>query len=185
MELKDSGNRTSYDSGAMREIGGKGRCDLMPLGIIAEYLSDDILRYIDEYIYTGNVRKLYAALDDFSQYYKSNIYTMLLDSAIQYEEGAKKYKERNWEKGLPLHCYIDSAVRHYFKFKRGDKDEPHDRAFVWNILGAVWTNRNKPELIDLPFVSSDSVTVTQVDYRELSQEQKAMYTLAANGTIQK
>jgi hypothetical protein len=54
-------------------------------------------------------------------------------------------------KGIPLHCYIDSGVRHYLKFKRGDDDEPHGRAFVWNILGALWTQENKPELIDLPF----------------------------------
>jgi len=40
----------------------------------------------------------------------------------------------------------------YCKFKRGDDDdEPHSRAFVWNILGAIWTQQNKPELIDLPF----------------------------------
>jgi len=25
------------------------------------------------------------------------------------------------------------------------------RAFVWNILGAIWTHLNKPEMIDLPF----------------------------------
>ena len=25
-------------------------------------------------------------------------------------------------------------------------------AFVWNILGAIWTHINKPEMIDLPFI---------------------------------
>ena len=24
-------------------------------------------------------------------------------------------------------------------------------AFLWNLLGALWTQDNKPELIDLPF----------------------------------
>jgi len=50
---------------------------------------------------------------------------------------------------MPLHCYIDSAVRHFLKHLRGDTDEPHDRAFVWNLLCAVWTLKNKPELDDI------------------------------------
>lgn len=79
------------------------------------------------------------------------MYTAILEVAKQYEDGAKKYSERNWEKGIPLHCFIDSAVRHYLKYKCGDKDEPHDRAFVWNLLGAMWTHTHLPELIDLPF----------------------------------
>ena len=33
----------------------------------------------------------------------------------------------------------------------GSTDEPHLRAFVWNILGAIWTHIKKPEMIDLPF----------------------------------
>ena len=76
---------------------------------------------------------------------------MLLEVAKHYEEGAKKYDERNWEKGISLHCYIDSGVRHYLKWLRGDGDEPHDRAFVWNMLGAIWTQINLPHLIDIPF----------------------------------
>lgn len=26
-----------------------------------------------------------------------------------------------------------------------------DKAFMWNLLGALWTHANKPEMIDLPF----------------------------------
>ena len=55
------------------------------------------------------------------------------------ECGSKKDTDRNWEKGIPVHCFIDSAVRHYLKWRRGDTDEPHDRAFIWNILGATYT----------------------------------------------
>ena len=73
---------------------------------------------------------------------------MFLQVAIHFEEGAKKYGENNWQKGIPVHCYIDSAVRHYLKFLRGDMDERHDRAFVWNILCCIWTCVNKPELND-------------------------------------
>lgn len=39
MELKDSGNRREFSSGAVRDIAeGKGRCDLLPLGVIGEII---------------------------------------------------------------------------------------------------------------------------------------------------
>ena len=75
---------------------------------------------------------------------------MLLEVSKHFEEGAKKYGENNWQKGIPVHCYIDSMVRHYLKFLRGDTDEPHDRAFVWNVMCCAWTVIHKPEMNDLP-----------------------------------
>lgn len=151
--IKDSGARREFETGAVRDIAeGKGRCDLLPLDIIGEILHDEILIRINCYIRTGITCNLESAIRKFiSHETYQNIYTALLELSIQYEEGAKKYNDRNWEKGIPVHCFIDSAVRHYLKYKRGDKDEPHDRAFIWNLLGAMWTHKHRPELIDLPF----------------------------------
>lgn len=139
---------------------GKGRCDLLPLDIIAGYVSfdeeeDAVLSAISDYIRSGKRMFLKVALDEFRSLVKWDVYTMALEVSIHYADGAKKYSERNWEKGINLHCYIDSGVRHYLKWLRGDKDEPHDRAFVWNMLGALWTQKHKPDLIDLPFVQND------------------------------
>jgi hypothetical protein len=155
-ELKDSGARRQFDTGAVRDIAdGKGRCDLLPLGIIGEAENDEILQNIEIYIRTGNTPRLWRAALRFGRNVYGDTATMLLEVSKQYEDGARKYSDRNWEKGIPLHCFIDSAIRHYLKFLRGDKDEPHDRAFVWNILGALWTHKNKPEMIDLPFRQPD------------------------------
>jgi hypothetical protein len=157
MEIKDSGARRNFETGAVRDIAdGKGRCDLLPLDVIARYISlvdnvDGVLLSISQYIYSGDSAYIRLALDKFNELVHWDVYTMLLEVSKHYEAGAKKYSERNWEKGIPLHCYIDSGVRHYLKYLRGDKDEPHDRAFIWNMLGAMWTQKNKPELIDLPF----------------------------------
>ena len=63
---------------------------------------------------------------------------MLLEVAKHFENGAKKYGDNNWQKGIPAMCYIDSALRHYFKSKRGDQDEPHELAFIWNLMCCVW-----------------------------------------------
>lgn len=152
MELQDSGNRREFSSGAVRDINeGKGRCDLLPLGVIADMTGDEVLCYIDQYIRSGNKTSLVKAIEAFSETRYGTLYTALLEVSKHYEDGCNKYGERNWEKGIPLHCYIDSGVRHYIKFCRGDKDEPHDRAFLWNMLGALWTQCYHPDCCDLPF----------------------------------
>ena len=153
--ILDSGTRREFDTGAVRDIQeGKGRCDLMPLDVVGRYLEDEILEDIAAFQKTCSVDRLYIALWKFAPHWGSKEHmnisnsTMLLETSIHYEDGAKKYGENNWQKGMPVHCYINSAVRHYLKFIRGDIDEPHDRAFVWNILGAIWTCINKPDLND-------------------------------------
>ena len=152
MEIKDSGARREFATGAVRDIAeGKGRCDLLPLETIGELWHDPILTNIGIYVRRGDPKSLKGAVERFLEIVDWNYSTCLLEVSKHYEEGAKKYAERNWEKGISLHCYIDSGVRHYLKWLRGDKDEPHDRAFVWNMLGALWTQSNKPGLIDLPF----------------------------------
>jgi hypothetical protein len=78
------------------------------------------------------------ALDTYGTTEKTAYSTMFLEVAKHFEEGAKKYGENNWQKGIPVHCYIDSAIRHYLKWLRGDNDEPHDRAFVWNLMCCIW-----------------------------------------------
>lgn len=157
--LKDSGAIREFRTGAVRDIAeGKGRCDLLPLEIIAKLLKDDrVLNWLHRYVRFGGNLTLYNAIETFVETHPhwNNMETAILEVSKQYEEGAKKYSERNWEKGIPVHCFIDSATRHYLKWRRGDDDEPHDRAFVWNILGAIWTHHYKPELIDLPFAEKE------------------------------
>lgn len=150
--ILDSGTRREFESGAVRDVAeGKGRCDLLPLDIIGQLMGDEVLELIGLYIRDGEPLHLWRAIELFYPPVYRCRYNMLLEVAKHYEEGAKKYAERNWEKGISLHCYIDSGVRHYLKWLRGDNDEPHDRAFVWNMLGAIWTQKNLPNLIDLPF----------------------------------
>lgn len=156
MKILDSGTRREFDSGAVRDVAeGKGRCDLLPLEIVAALVGDSILWELNEYVRKGDLNALDNVVTLFVRDYVGNLESAILEVAKHYEEGAKKYAERNWEQGIPLHCYIDSAVRHYLKYRRGDDDEPHARAFLWNIIGAWWTHINKPEMIDLPFADKE------------------------------
>ena len=154
MEIKDSGTRREFESGAVRDIQeGKGRCDLLPLDVVANYLTLDgksspIFRRIHQFQKSGDIKYLEIVLDVFNESHWKNNKTMFLEVSKHFEEGCKKYGENNWQKGIPTHCYIDSAVRHYLKWLRDDDDEPHDRAFCWNIICCIWTCINKPELND-------------------------------------
>ena len=107
-KIEDSGNRTEFETGAVRDIHtGKGRYDLIPWDAIHEL-------------------------------------------AIHCELGALKYGERNCEKGIPIHSLIDSASRHISCYMRGQKDENHLRAAMWNIAFAIEMELNHSELQDIP-----------------------------------
>lgn len=154
LSLKDSGARREFATGAVRDISeGKGRCDLIPLCAAALTMpsgaATTILYSIERFKETKDISEISSAIKIFAELSGCDIYTLMLEVSKHYEAGALKYSENNWKKGLPLHCYIDSGVRHFFKYMRGDTDEPHDRAFVWNMLGAIWTRTNKPDLDDI------------------------------------
>ena len=152
MILKDSGTRRKFDTGAARDIAdGKGRCDLLHLFVIGKVTGDSILQRIGMYVYDGEPRHIETAIKLFIEMRYPSFYEAMIEVAKHYEDGEVKYEDRNWEKGIPMHCYVDSGVRHSFKFMRGDNDEPHDRAFIWNMLGLLWTQENKPKMNDLPF----------------------------------
>lgn len=160
--INDSGNRTKFESGAVRDIQeGKGRCDLLPLDIIDLWCDDGLkctLYYVGEYLkHKGSKDSFLFALDHFAAEHQAKRiasgeddkmitldqykWNLVLEVAKHFEEGAKKYGDRNWEKGIPCTRYIDSAVRHYCKWRAGWTDEPHDRAFIWNILCCEWTRQ--------------------------------------------
>ena len=120
-EVKDSGTRKQFDTGAVRDIQeGKGMFHL---------------------ISTIGLRRI----------------------AKHYENGARKYSARNWEKGMPLSCFWNSAMRHMLAILEGDKSEDHCSAWAWNAMGFMhiaqkiedgalpkelddigWTNNLKP-----------------------------------------
>ena len=155
-DLKDSGTRREFSTGAVRDVAnGKGRCDLLPLVHVSDMLDSPTLLYISIFMSSGVTGNLRSAIREFCGERGWDLPTAMLEVSIHYEDGARKYAERNWEIGIPLHCFIDSAVRHYLKWRRGDTDEPHDRAVLWNLLGAWWTLDNHPELNDLPCARKD------------------------------
>jgi hypothetical protein len=72
------------------------------------------------------------------------------------QRGAEKYNDRNWEKGMPLSVYMDSGMRHLYKFLEGHRDEDHLIAAIWNLQALLhieeMVNRGmlSKDLLDLP-----------------------------------
>lgn len=96
-----------FETGAVRDTGGKGRMDLIP----------------------------WCAVRRISRHM---------------EDALTHYPERNWEKGLPMHSMIDSAFRHLAKYTEGMTDEDHLCAAATNLLMALWTEENRPNMQDIP-----------------------------------
>lgn len=155
MEIKDSGNRRTFANGGVRDMAeGKGACHLLPLDIISEILAYaeqnkdlhlkpyEILNCLSEYQDRRYETGIYAAITSFANDRFGNLPTAILELAIHYEMGAKKYEPNNWKRIGEVDTFLDSAVRHFMKVLRGDNDEPHDRAFLWNLVGLLWTEKH-------------------------------------------
>ena len=152
--ILDSGNRSEFSTGAVRDCkDGNGRMDLVPLGVVGAIMNEPILINLEQYMRTGDKKFLVDSFKEFAIKEYGDLNTAILEVSIHYFEGSKKYQPRNWERGINLSSYIDSAARHFCKWRRGDQDESHSRAFLWNLLGALWTHANVPEMIDLPFAN--------------------------------
>jgi hypothetical protein len=77
--------------------------------------------------------------------------TALLRLGKWYEEGAKKYEDWNWIKGIPLSTCLGSLLRHAYKYQMGDRSEDHPAAIAfWANAIMHFEDAGPPELNDLP-----------------------------------
>lgn len=149
--ITDSGKREEFETGSVSDTQkGKGRCDLLPLDCLPfeKYGDNDVFKSINEFEETGKVKYIEAAIKWLCNQFFPNDETAVLELSVHYEEGAEKYSENNWKLGQPVSRYLSSGIRHYLKHQRGDSDERHDRAALWNLVAAIWTCKHKPELND-------------------------------------
>ena len=61
-------------------------------------------------------------------------------------EGAQKYSDFNWEKGMPVHDLLNHAIAHIYQFLSGDRGEPHLPHAAWNLLAAIHSAELWPQL---------------------------------------
>lgn len=177
--ITDSGERTQFETGAVRDTHeGKGRCDLLPLNpivhmvskmgvedsdewkvvtLLLDYCNDGMVACLSNAI--GLLAKLTVKWEDPSYLcdIEDRVFAdSLLTLSTRFESGARKYEERNWEKGIPVKSYIDSAIRHMLKHISGWEDEPHLLACYWNVMCCFETLVTNGSMLD-GFVFSKDV----------------------------
>ena len=74
----------------------------------------------------------------------------LLRLSKLYEQGAKKYTRFNYLKGIPCTSFLDSALRHLFKYMAGWDDEDHLASAVFNVLGIMEMEHINKDMQDIP-----------------------------------
>lgn len=63
-------------------------------------------------------------------------------------EGAQKYADFNWERGMPVNDLLNHAIAHIYQFLSGDRSEPHLGHAAWNLLAACHSHELWPHLND-------------------------------------
>lgn len=61
-------------------------------------------------------------------------------------EGAEKYGDYNWEKGMPASDILNHVIRHINLFLSGDREEDHLGHAAWGCMAAVHSTKLWPEL---------------------------------------
>lgn len=84
---------------------------------------------------------------------KGDMFSMPPDAILRvskhYERGARKYGRNNYLKGIYVSDFIDSLLRHAYKYLAGWDDEDHLSAIVFNALGAIQMEESLPEMNDV------------------------------------
>lgn len=91
---------------------------------------------------TGMMRDIEDQKTDYSLMFDGPMYERWAELLTR---GAKKYTPRNWMKAATeeeIQRFKRSAARHFFQWMRGDTDEDHAAAVMFNINGYEYvTNR--------------------------------------------
>lgn len=70
--------------------------------------------------------------------------------AETYGEGAAKYGDNNWRRGMPASVLVNHALAHLVQILDGDTSEDHAAHAAWNLFALMEFQEKRPELIDLP-----------------------------------
>lgn len=64
------------------------------------------------------------------------------DMAIVMKEGAEKFGDNNWQKGVPDGVTINHLLEHLFQWQEGDRGELHLAKVAVNAMFLDWYERH-------------------------------------------
>lgn len=138
-EMHDSGKRQDFGTGAVRDSAdNKPRIDLFSSYMFKDLMAidgfDDVALYWFYFKEKGTKNYLYDTFYACCKKEKISIAEGIKRTSYWLYLGALKYKERNWEAGMPVSRVVASADRHLLSWVNGEKDEDHFAAFLCNIM---------------------------------------------------
>lgn len=99
------------------------------------------------------------------------------------EKGARKYAERNWEKGIPISRCVASMCRHLEAYKLGQTDEDHlaairtNASFIMHYEAEIKAGRMSKAIDDMPKYEQRPTSAERI--------QKAMDKVFGGGNMPK
>lgn len=95
-----------------------------------------------------------------------------------YTIGARKYDDRNWEKGLQWGRVIAALERHLAAWKQGERNDQKDgqhhlASVVWCALALMEYEETHPEMDDRPVTATPGVRQTATEIIDGYLEQRA------------
>lgn len=170
-EIKFSEETREFKTGAHRGGGNKYPMEYLPLveatkilkvaKSLPHYNEEEgyakICKNIEEFKKTGNPDLIAEVGAIFGILNYENMFECLGQTALHFKQGADKYGINNWQLGMPLMDYVGSLSRHLIKVIEKWDDEPHQTAFMWNVLTIMWTTVNLPEMNNLPIKNNEKV----------------------------
>ena len=135
--------RETFESGAVRDTTDY-RYDLIPiqtLHLLLDFPHSNIraqalISALSAY-YTSEDEDVMTVLVNLSEFVKVQVSQLAHLYAQAMHEGAGKYGENNWRKGIPAPNLLNHALHHLFKLVSGDQSENHRSHLVWNVLTLI------------------------------------------------
>lgn len=145
--LQDNKQREEFASGMVREPqNDKMRYDLAldgPLvwALFHDAKYDGVIRAAQDWYENRGVGKAANVVLELASVTEGGIWTIIDRYTVLMMKGAVKYSEHNWLKAqgeAELKRFIASFSRHLVKYLRGETDEDHLAAIVFNLNGAEY-----------------------------------------------
>jgi hypothetical protein len=105
---------------------------------------------------TGAVRDIEEGKPRIDLIFKYVPMVALMRITQHYVNGAKKYGDHNWQKGIPASRCVSSAFRHLYQYFIGDRSEDHLAAVCFNVIAILyWEESRRDDMLDLDTEKTD------------------------------
>jgi hypothetical protein len=96
-------------------------------------------------------------------------------------EGARKYGENNWARGIPSSNVINHALAHIANYLDGDRTEDHLAHAVWNLFVAMHNEERRPDVhFPPPPATPEEIGEILKEYRKFRESDAEVNGLPSN-----